>query len=430
MRNILIIYPHWPPSNLAGMHRARLIANFAHRLGWRVTILTVHWRHYEETVDYDMTRLVHPDIQVISTAAFKPIRIFGRRVIGDIGILSFVQTRKAMLKALGDVNFSFVWIPIPSWYTSFLGRIALNRKGVRFGIDYIDPWVYKLTSYEPFLSKAWWTRQFAILMEPLAIRNASLISGVSQKYYMAALKRVFKEKSNFPIHIAMPYGFDLADHKSDPSEYSPPWKDSSNPFMLYAGAFLPQSESFISALFQALKNLNKRRMWPRGLKIRFVGTGNRQGRSITDLAIENHVDHIVEEFSERLPFLQIQQMLRDSFANLIVGSTEPHYTASKTFQCILSERPILAIFHSDSSASRFLAEAKADAFLVNWNPSVNSSELRERIQSALLSLVKKEIEWNPNLAALNKYSAEKSAKVLFEAIDLILAQDEKSTGDS
>ena len=27
MKRILIIYPHWPPSNLVGVHRVRLIAN-------------------------------------------------------------------------------------------------------------------------------------------------------------------------------------------------------------------------------------------------------------------------------------------------------------------------------------------------------------------------------------------------------------------
>ena len=41
MKRLLILYPHWPPSNLAGMHRARLTANFAIDAGWNVTVIAV-----------------------------------------------------------------------------------------------------------------------------------------------------------------------------------------------------------------------------------------------------------------------------------------------------------------------------------------------------------------------------------------------------
>ena len=34
MKTVLIIYPHWPPSNLVGVHRVRLIANHLHAQDW------------------------------------------------------------------------------------------------------------------------------------------------------------------------------------------------------------------------------------------------------------------------------------------------------------------------------------------------------------------------------------------------------------
>ena len=67
--------------------------------------------------------------------------------------------------------FDFIWIPIPSWYTSLLGRVAQRKFGIPFGIDYIDPWVYQLTEYEKTFSRQWWTRQVALRLEPKAIRK-------------------------------------------------------------------------------------------------------------------------------------------------------------------------------------------------------------------------------------------------------------------
>ena len=60
MKKLLIIYPHWPPSNLAGVHRSRLIANYSRDFGWDVTVLTVDSDHYEEENDHEIERLVAP----------------------------------------------------------------------------------------------------------------------------------------------------------------------------------------------------------------------------------------------------------------------------------------------------------------------------------------------------------------------------------
>ena len=47
IKKILILYPHFPPSNLAGVHRPRLFAQHLPSFGWQPTILTVHEKYYE-----------------------------------------------------------------------------------------------------------------------------------------------------------------------------------------------------------------------------------------------------------------------------------------------------------------------------------------------------------------------------------------------
>ena len=47
LKSILIISPHYPPSNLAAVHRSRLFAQHLPALGWNPIILTVDEDYYD-----------------------------------------------------------------------------------------------------------------------------------------------------------------------------------------------------------------------------------------------------------------------------------------------------------------------------------------------------------------------------------------------
>jgi len=420
MKHLLIIYPHWPPSNLAGVHRSRLISNFSTDFGWKTTLLTVDEQYYEETLDPDIERLVSQDIEVHKVAAYSVLKVFGKRLIGDIGLRGWLQMRQKMLDLIEAEHFDFIWIPIPSWYTSLLGRVAWKRHRVPFGIDYIDPWVYQLTERDGPLTREWWTIQVARRLEPLAIHDAKLISGVAKEYYRPALERVFKKKHPRPIDVAMPYGFDPSDHVVEPAHLISPWGDETSQYLLYAGAFLPHSELFMRKLFSSLKKLLILEQFPENLKLRFVGTGVRNGASISQLALEYGVNDVVEEYPNRIPFLSIQTLLRRAQGALVIGSTESHYTASKTFQCLLAEKPIFAIFHQESSAASFLKQANASSYLVTWQEE-NTELFEDSIDISWRQFVNMECTWAPDLSKLEPYSSRESARLLFEGIEQCLS---------
>ena len=44
---------------------------------------------------------------------------------------------------------------------------------------------------------------------------------------------------------------------------------------------------------------------------------------------------------------------------MLLGSTEPHYTASKLFPALITDRPILAVFHDASSVVEMLEKLAA-----------------------------------------------------------------------
>jgi hypothetical protein len=83
MNKILIIYPHFPPSNLAAVHRSRLFAQHLPSFGWEPT---VHDDYYEEALDWNLHKLIPEGMRIEKVKAY---RVAKPRLIGDIGVGAF-----------------------------------------------------------------------------------------------------------------------------------------------------------------------------------------------------------------------------------------------------------------------------------------------------------------------------------------------------
>ena len=106
MKKVLILYPHFPPSNLAGVHRPRLFAQHLPSLGWEPIILTVNEKYYEEQPDYNLTKLLPPGLRIEKVSAFK---ITKPRIIGDIGLRAFFQLYKRAMELIKSENIDFLF---------------------------------------------------------------------------------------------------------------------------------------------------------------------------------------------------------------------------------------------------------------------------------------------------------------------------------
>lgn len=415
MQKILIIYPHWVPSNLAGVHRPRLIANYLLDFDWKPILLTVLPEFYEEAHDLDMVRTVSSEIEVHSV---KALPVYKPRIVGDIGLRGWFHLRKKALELIEDRKPDFLWIPIPSFYMAILGRVLHDKTGIPYGVDYIDPWVRDIKTRKNWRSQL--SLMSAKILEPYAVKKASLISGVNENYYLPVYERNFPKGG--PAHIAFPYGFDPNDHtiKLENMEY--PWQVIPNvkPF-LYAGAFLPNSHLFLCALFAAVKELKQQQAWPKENKLFFLGTGNYSGKSILDYAKEYGIADEVFEVRKRFPFLHILNFLSAAYTVMVIGSTEKHYTASKTFQAILSKRPVFAVFHKDSSAVKFMNEANAHRYLVKYEETDELKGLKDKMIFNLQDLLEKgEKGWGPDFKVLKKFSSREQAKLFVDKINSLM----------
>ncbi len=448
MSVLLIIYPHWPPSNLAGVNRARLTANAVSSLGWKTTVLTVKSHFYEEPPDLSLQLTVNPDIKVHQVKAYGVTR---PRLVGDIGLRAFTFLYRKALQLIRDEQPDFLWIPIPSFYVALLGRGLHAKTGIPYGIDYIDPWVRDITGRNDWRHRL--SNYVARFLEPIAIKHAALITGVSFEYYQPVLKRNFAKrkwidpnksigqsfkrnaiqqttKSQPPttnklqpptiFHTSFPYGFDLRDHEIVLDNVPAPWESegSIKPW-LYAGAFLPNSRLFVKCMFSALEELRGEKQWDDRIRFYFIGTSQYAGKSITEYAKECGLKDIVKEHRGRYPYLETLNFLSTADTVMVIGSTEMHYTASKVFQALLSKSPVWSVFHEASSAVKVMMECQADQFLVKYQDKMTEDELTGLIKKSFVKRLSM-TNWDPDLTELEKYSAKESARKLVSAIEKVL----------
>jgi hypothetical protein len=350
LKKILIIYPHFPPSNLAGVHRARLFAQHLPSLGWEPTILTVHEKFYEEKLDYNLEKLLPLDLRIEKVNAFSIKNI---RLIGDIGVRGFFQLYLRAKKLLTTEQFDFLYIPIPSFYCALLGRMLYHKTNVKYGIDYIDPWVHTFPGSEKIFSRHWFSTKLAKFLEPIAVKKASLITGVAEGYFQPVLDRNPHLKN--VITGAMPYGGEVKDHEIIQTLNIEPYlfkEDNDKLQFVYAGAMLPKSYGPLEKIFEAIVadiSLFE------NVEFHFIGTGKRpndnESYNIKVLAEKFGLwKSIIFEYPARIPYLDVLVHLNIADGVFILGSTEPHYTPSKSYQGILSGKPIFAVLHEQSTA--------------------------------------------------------------------------------
>lgn len=421
MKKILIITPHFPPSNLAGIHRSRLFAQHLPSFGWKPVILTVHEKFYEEKHDWNLVKLLPEDLQIEKVKAFN---ITKPRLIGDIGLRAFFQLYKKAKALIKKEKIDFLYISIPSFYVALLGRWLHITTGIKYGIDYIDPWVHYFPGSDKMFSRHWFSTKLAGLLEPIAVKKASLITGVAEGYYKEVLKRNPHLKV---ITGAMPYGSEASDHEKINKLNIKPYLFKKNNIkfqLVYAGAMLPKAYKPLEKIFENIKN-NLELF--EDTEFHFIGTGSLandpESYTIKPLAEKYGLwNRIVFEYPQRIPYADVLMHLNVADGIFIMGSTEPHYTPSKVYQAVLSNKSILAVLHAQSTALPVIDKSNAGLVL----PFSGEEDL-DTIKENFTAFFKRYRSFyesfnsdSVNVAAFELYSAKAVTKQLAELVERAL----------
>jgi glycosyltransferase involved in cell wall biosynthesis len=429
-----MVSPHFPPDGGAATHRVRLLAPHLEQYGWVPTVLTVDRSANEGRQDPDLEAMVPSDLRVVRASVWRASRT--RRLgIGDLGLRAFTGLYREAARLLATEKYDALFITIFPAYPALLGPLLKSRFRIPFILDYQDPWVSAWgkdvgggrNGSVDLRSRI--TRLAARALEPLALRSADAITAVSAGTYELIRHRV-PAVNRIPCR-AIPIGGDAADFsrvRSSPRANVYFDASDGNFHICYVGTLLPLGFETLRALFSGLAML--RTSAPEAyqrIRIHFFGTSNQTSGTpdarVLPVAHESGVEDRVSEHPLRVDYLTALTVQVEASAILLMGSSEPHYTASKLYPALLSGRPILAVYHSESSVTDVMNKITAGpgARLISYSGRDPVGNHVAEIADALETLVEhpfhRAIEWPST--EVDKFSARSLAGELAQVLDLV-----------
>ncbi len=437
-RTVIIVAPSFAPASNPPTQRVRFFARHLPTFGWTPIVLTVEPRYYEERLDPEIDALLPPGLEIVRTGAWRAglTRPVG---IGDLGLRAYPQLRAA-LRALCPVRRPDVVLFVgPPWYPFLLGPGVRRAYGIPYVLDYIDPWVNAMGADGRWWTKAFWARQLALRLEPLAVRQAAHVVAVSAG--TAATVRARCPELTADRCTEVPYGLEPDDFvalRARPRP-NPFWRSDDGAFHLaYVGAMLPRGYDTLRALFAAVAAL--RRANPdigARLRLHFIGTtyDPRPPRQLVwPVADAMGLADIVTEHAARVPYLDALNAMCSADALLALGSSERHYTASKIYPSVLTGRPLLAIYHAESSVCDVVRRTGAGV-LVTYDDAHPAGDQLDRIGAALAHVLERRMAEAPRsgsaaraVAALTDFTAESMTARLAAVLDASVTRPPAASG--
>jgi len=394
---VLIVSPHFPPVNAADHQRSRMSLSYLHHFNWDAHVLAVHPKFIQGSNDPFLAKTIPNSISVTYTDALSTQ--FTQKIgLGNLGLRSYPYLFKAGSILLEKYKFDLVYFSTTVFISMALGKQWKTRFGVSYILDFQDPWInnYYNKSGSPSPPggklKYGFSQLIARFLEPKAVSQASHIISVSPAYPDVLQQRY--PHLNPTQFTVLPFGaseqdFDLLPTLDvqqtifDPNDGKRHW--------VYVGRAGYDMQMSLRSLFGAIhcdRQQNPDR-W-QSIKLHFIGTSyapeDRAVKTVEPIAQEFHIDDLVEEQTHRIPYFEALQTLVDSDAIILIGSDDPGYTASKLYPCILARKPILAIFHQDSSVVSILEQCQAGeavTFQTGDRPHDLLSAIQEKLQKWL-----------------------------------------------
>jgi hypothetical protein len=369
MRRVLMVSPHFPPDSSAASHRVRLLAPHLADAGWTPTIVTLEPSAYEGRLDRDLAALVPPSLEVVRAGAWSPAstRWVG---LGDLGLRAFTGLSRTCRALLSRQHYDALFITVYPVYPALIGPRLKAAFKLPFILDYQDPWVGawgRSVGGGPGGTADWKSRasrQLGVWLEPRAVGGADAIVAVSQGTIDGIVERM-PEARRLP-HAVIPLGFEAADFQAvDGRRPSAPHFDQADGLthLCYVGTLLPAGLDTLRLLLSAFARVRRDDPAAARIRLHFFGTSNQSESSVyrvLPIANEYGVTEAVTEIPGRLDYLDALAVLARASGILLLGSNERHYTASKLYPALLAKRPLLALFHQESSVVSILRDAGSE----------------------------------------------------------------------
>ncbi len=370
MHRLIIVSPHFPPTNAPDHQRVRLSLPYLREADWDPLVIAVEPDQVAAPQDPFLTAALPPDIPV---RRVKAMGLALSRVPG-LGTLGY-RCRGAIRRALSEsivgsgqgttVYFSSTQFPVHA----LIPELRRRHPRLCIAMDYQDPWVNPYYREHPEITPPGGRLKFRLVQsiarrtEPRVLANVDGITTVSPAYRTQLLERYPWFEST--PWLELPFGgaaadFDaLAQHGPSQSHFDP---NDGLIHWVYVGRGGRDLALSARGLFRAVGEARKTSETMRRVRLHFLGTDYappaRARCTLKPLADAEGVGEWVHEHPQRLPYGEALRCLTDAHAIVVPGSTDPAYSASKLYPCILAKKPLLALFHTHSPAHNVLRHCK------------------------------------------------------------------------
>lgn len=404
---LLIISPHFPPTNAADHQRVRLVLPYLRENGWAAEVLAVDAGSVASPMDDWLAAGLPADVPVHRVPALG----LGWSRIPGLGTLTFRAL--GALRRKGDEllkigRFDLIFFSTTQFGVHVLGPRWRRKFGIPFVMDYQDPWVNDYYRNHPAVTPPGGRLKYAVMdwlhrrQEPRVLRHCAGLTSVSADYPRQLSKRyrwlnieilkTEKLKSEMRgeqirhlnptlspdeaeregqaerrgrraegrhrlLSLVLPFPGDERDLQrvaTDGTRQTIFSRNDGKLHWVYVGRGGADMHLALRAFFLALnEHLKNEPALRENLRLHFIGTSyaaaGRGRKMVEPLAAELGLADVVSESTDRIPYSQTLRCLLDAHALIVPGSDDPGYTASKIYPYLLAGKPLLAVFHEQSS---------------------------------------------------------------------------------
>lgn len=367
MKTVLIVSPRFPPSIAPDYHRVRMLLPLLEQYGWRAVVLCVRSDFVVGGDEPGLRRTIPDWVEVVECRAI-PAQWSRRAGIGSLALRAGLFLRSAGDRLLRHRGFDLVFFSTTEFLLLALGPHWLREFKVPFVVDFQDPWVnpyYDEQKVPPpgGRFKHAVHQGAARYLEKRVVRAAAQIITVSPHYPFTLMRRYADlPEAKFSV---IPFGGGERDFEKARDRVQSIFASGDGRMhWVSAGVVAPGSHATFTAFFDAFRRAGESGIFdPDSVRLHFIGTdyglSAQPRQQVMPLAEACGVATYVEEHPSRIAYLEALRCLLDADALLIFGSKESGYTPSRLFSCILARKPLLTIFHQESSVTQTMRELHA-----------------------------------------------------------------------
>jgi hypothetical protein len=402
--------------------------------GWEPLILKINPDEQEGIKDPDLCRTVPAGTRTWEAGCL-PLGLTKWTGLRSVGLRSYFHLARLGDRIIRQESPAAAFFSTTMFPVMTLGANWHKRHGLPYVLDFQDPWFYERQKAEGGnpLSEAYLgvrnasfksrlTSRIAGVLEPLALRRAAHVVSVSPAYPVSLCARYpWLDAKYFTV---LPFGAAERDYdhlRACPARQTSFDRSDGKRHWVYVGRGGADMAFALRSLFLALNRLFASHPELRSsLRAHFIGTAyapkERAEKTVEPLALEAGLGDIVSEVTDRIPYFEALQCLLDADALFVPGSDDPGYTASKIYPYILAQKPLLAVFHAESSVAEILKKTRAGT-VVEFQSGETVEAVSERILATRwLSAPNAQLpvtDW----AAFKPFTAREMTRRLCEVLD-------------